>query len=313
MKSFVIVATVSDKKQVEYLINGGADRLRINSSHLSIVQLLDFLDFFWSMKKRVSVYIDLKGNKLRLSRYQPELKLLAGQQIELTTDTSKSNSLIVDERILKYLSPDMTLSLSDGKIRLKILSVERDVVRALVLRGGTVEGAKGLNISPHPPELTGLTDIDRFIIEKTRGYEFVRYALSFVSSPQEVKELKELSGRFVVAKIERELSINTVMDIASAADELWLCRGDLGAQLGLGRLARFYRRFNQLMPKFSVPVLMAGGVLEHMIEHTAPTRSEVCHLIDLVGHGYSGVVLSDETVAGKYPIETLKIIREVTG
>lgn len=311
MKDFFVVATILDKEIIEALINSGARALRINSSHLSIIQLLDFLELFRIKRVKFPIYIDLKGNKLRLSRYQPRIKLIAGQQVDLVTDSSKRNALLIDIETLKLLVPEQQLSLSDGKIKLKILNVGIDFARALVLKGGIIEGAKGLNISPHPIDLTGITDMDKMIVERTKGYDFVRYALSFVSSAEEIKELKALSGRYVAAKIERELTRESLLKIGEVADELWLCRGDLGAQLGYKGLAQYYKDFNKLIPEFQIPVLMAGGVLEHMVEYPVPTRSEICHLVDLVEHGYKGIVLSDETALGKFPIEVLKTIQEV--
>jgi pyruvate kinase len=82
-------------------------------------------------------------------------------------------------------------------------------------------------------------------------------------------------------------------------DALWVCRGDLGEQLGPAALARFVGSFSPAdLPR---PVLMAGQVLEHLTEHAEPTRSEVCHLFDLWQRGYAGVVLSDETAIGRRP------------
>lgn len=311
MKGFSVVATIQNAEIVEALVNSGAKAFRINSSHLSIVELLEFLEFLNAKRIGLPVYIDLKGNKLRLSRYQPRIKLTTGQSVDLVSDSSKGNALIVDAKILSMLVPGQEISLSDGKIILKLLKVEKDFARGIVLKGGMVEGAKGLNISPHPAGLVGLTDMDKVIVEKTNRYEFIRYALSFVSSAAEIKELKSLSGKYVSAKIERELTREVLMEIGTTADELWLCRGDLGAQLGYKGLSRYYQFFNTLISKFRVPVLMAGGVFEHMVEFPMPTRSEICHLVDLIAHGYSGIVLSDETTVGKFPIEVLKTIWEV--
>ena len=78
-----------------------------------------------------------------------------------------------------------------------------------------------------------------------------------------------------------------------------MCRGDLGEQLGPGALGRFV---GSLSPAhFRCPVLMAGQVLEHLTAHAEPTRSEVCHLHDLLARGYAGIVLSDETAIGARP------------
>ena len=87
----------------------------------------------------------------------------------------------------------------------------------------------------------------------------------------------------------------------------WLCRGDLGAELGIRSMAETVHRFSDGIGDRPVPVLMAGQVLEHMTEHPAPTRSEVCYLSDTLRAGYHGFVLSDEVAIGRYPIDSCKI------
>ena len=68
-------------------------------------------------------------------------------------------------------------------------------------------------------------------------------------------------------------------------------------------LARFVAAVEPL--HVPVPVLMAGQVLEHLTGHPEPTRSEVCHLFDLVARGYAGIVLSDETAVGRDPVHAV--------
>ena len=108
----------------------------------------------------------------------------------------------------------------------------------------------------------------------------------------------------VVAKVERLEAVDALADIAGRVDAVWVCRGDLGEQLGPGALARFV---GSLSPAdLPCPVLMAGQVLEHLTEHAEPTRSEVCHLYDLVARGYAGIVLSDETAIGEHPARAVR-------
>jgi pyruvate kinase len=105
----------------------------------------------------------------------------------------------------------------------------------------------------------------------------------------------------LVAKLERRPALEDAMQIAQSADCLWLCRGDLGAELGLREMAVAVREFNRTIPVLPVPAILAGQVLEHMTEHETPTRSEICYLHDALEAGYRGVVLSDETAIGRHP------------
>jgi pyruvate kinase len=95
--------------------------------------------------------------------------------------------------------------------------------------------------------------------------------------------------------------------IAEAADALWLCRGDLGAEVGVKAMAEAVYRLSAGVQAMPVPVLLAGQVFEHMTEHRTPTRSEVCVVYDALMKGYRGVVLSDETAIGRDPVESCRM------
>lgn len=312
MKAFSIVATVKDREILKSLEQVGADAIRFNASHVELKELESFLKYY-SRNCTLPLYIDLQGAKFRLSRNQTELEVKTGEQIIFGSVGPRLKTISIDSRALSYLSPGMRVSLEDGKIETEILEIEPTRARALVLRGGLVRPAKGLNISPHPVNQPELSSRDVDVVISSRRYDFVRYALSFVSSPDEVLELKKLSERWVVAKIERELPFSRVEEIASASNEVWFCRGDLGAQLGVRGLADFYLYFTQNFKSLNRPVFMAGEVLEHMTVNPSATRSEICHLRDIKENGYAGVVLSNETAYGSFPIESIKTVLEVTG
>jgi len=104
-----------------------------------------------------------------------------------------------------------------------------------------------------------------------------------------------------------KMRLGKFKEIVDQVDELWICRGDLGSQLGPIELARWVGGFR---PRgLQVPVLMAGQVLEHLTSHSEPTRSEICHLYDLGRRGYAGIVLSDETAIGADPVGALSQAR----
>jgi pyruvate kinase len=101
--------------------------------------------------------------------------------------------------------------------------------------------------------------------------------------------------------------VDEAAQIAAAADELWLCRGDLGAELGAKAMAVAAYQFSDRVRGMPVPVLLAGQIFEHLAEHPTPTRSEVCMVYEALMRGYGGVVLSDETAIGRDPVESCKI------
>jgi pyruvate kinase len=100
--------------------------------------------------------------------------------------------------------------------------------------------------------------------------------------------------------------VDEALLVAASADELWLCRGDLGAELGLRAMAEAVQGFSGTIRALPIPTLLAGQVLEHMTGHPTPTRSEVCYLYEALLKGYNGFVLSDEAAIGRYPIESCR-------
>ena len=112
------------------------------------------------------------------------------------------------------------------------------------------------------------------------------------------------------AKIEREQAFNFLRQFGDASDASWLCRGDLGASAQIYDLYQFEKEFAKQMAPIGKPYLIAGQVLENMVMRNTPSRSEIAHLGFLVEHGFSGVVLSDETAIGEFALETVAFCRE---
>ena len=146
------------------------------------------------------------------------------------------------------------------------------------------------------------------IVENLKDFKNIKFALSFVSVPEEILDLKKRSNnKFVAAKIEREMSQDQVKAICAVCDCVWICRGDMGVQMGFVGMAKFVREFtNNYIKNLKVPCVIAGEVMEHFCEHKIPTRTEICYLGNCIADGYKGLVLSDETVFGKFPKEAIE-------
>ena len=135
-------------------------------------------------------------------------------------------------------------------------------------------------------------------------WPFTRFAFSFVHDGTEAALLRPLSGhRIVAAKIELPEAMRHLAAIATSFDELWLCRGDLGAQAGLAALGPLQEDFVGQAQGLGKPYYLAGQVLEHMTHFPHPTRAEVVGLHQAMRDGFSGFVLSDETAVGLHPRE----------
>jgi len=197
---------------------------------------------------------------------------------------------------------------NDAKMILQIETIGKERITARVVRGGEVSTGKGITISGSRYRKEQLNDKDRRFVELSRPYSFVRYALSYVKDAGEMRNYKTMfdDSTYLVAKLERASAVQEAEQIAQTADELWICRGDLGAEMGAAAMAEELFRFSERIGRIPKPVFLAGQVLEHMVEHPTPTRSEISYLYEVLQRGFRGVVLSDETAVGTFPVESCR-------
>lgn len=295
------------------LLAAGATAFRLNTSHLSLSQLTQWLahlsDFFDARRERIPLVLDLQGSKWRLGDF-PACTLAADQTVQLihAPQTEQANVLPIPHAdfFKAVATSSAELVLNDAKNRLRITDIASDRLTAQVVQGGPIASCKGITFTDTAYRLEQLSEKDQAIIRQTRSFEPVRYAISYVRDAGEMSQYRQWVGAeaYLIAKLERQPAVEQAEEIAAYADELWLCRGDLGAELGLVEMARVVHDFTAELSRLDVPVVLAGQLLEHMTEHATPTRSEVCYLYDVVRSGYDGIVLSDETAIGRYPVES---------
>ena len=322
-KNFKIIASVKTHDQAAIALSYPNTLLRVNSSHMETQNLVKFIKELTEKYPETEIYIDLQGSKIRISRDQPQLKFQKGEKVKLTIDdpTPDTKSIhIGNPNTIRLLSKGTHVKIDDGRIELIVDSVENERnALGTIIKEGTVRPGKGFNLYPHPFVQNQLSKRDVEIVENVKDFKNIKFALSFVSVPEEIMDLKKRSNnKFVAAKIEREMTQEQVKGICNVCDCVWICRGDMGVQMGFVGMAKFVREFtDKYIPNLKVPCVIAGEVMEHFCEHSSPTRTEICYLGNCILDGYKGMVLSDETVFGKFPKETMefcsKYIQEFCG
>jgi pyruvate kinase len=252
--------------------------------------------------------LDLQGSKWRLGQLAP-LELVEGQTIELVLAPSsdQSNCLPIPHpdffQAAFLSSPE--LRLNDAKIHLRVETIAEEHLHARVTRGGPLSAHKGITYLESDFRSEALSEKDQEIIRQTKDLPGIRYAISYLRDAAEMHRYRTRLGPqvYLIAKLERAPAMAEAEQIATEANELWVCRGDLGAELGLPGMARAVYTLSERVRELSCPVMMAGQVLEHMTAAAAPTRAEVCAMYDALALGYGGFVLSDETAIGRNPLE----------
>lgn len=320
MFNYEIVATLGPRSEHaatwEALLAAGATAFRLNTSHLDLPQVRHWLErwqrHFAGRAARPPLVLDLQGSKWRLGEFPPVI-LQPGTTVELIYAESSDRPAALPVPHLDFFQAAPGSSgivvLNDARIRLAVEDVTATQLRARVLQGGEIAARKGLTYTASAQRLETLPEKDRQIIAETQALPGIHYALSYVKDAVEMARYRALIGlaAYLIAKLEREPAVSEAASLAAYADELWLCRGDLGAELGLRALAETVYHFSARVNTLPRPVLLAGQVLEHMTAHADPTRSELCYLYAALQQGYRGLVLSDETAVGHDPVAACRM------
>jgi pyruvate kinase len=318
--SYELIATLGPGSATPEIWDGmlaaGATALRVNTSHVTLAELDGWLEKVWrwrtSRALALPLVLDLQGSKWRLGDFAA-LQLEDGQPVELAygETSQRSGTLPVPHEDFFRAAPlsNGELALNDAKIRLRIEKQQGDTLLARVTQGGMISPRKGITYVASDFRVENISAKDQSILERTRGLEAIRYALSYIKDDLEMQKYRLRFGAqaYLIAKLERGPALADAAAIDASADELWLCRGDLGAELGLRAMAEAVAAFSAQIANLNRPVIMAGQVLEHMVEQPTPTRSEVCYLYDTLARGYHGFVLSDEAAIGRYPVESCRV------
>jgi pyruvate kinase len=313
-----IIATLGPKSNTSVtwkaMLSAGATAFRLNTSHLTIPQLNFWIEayqaFISPLQTRPFLILDLQGSKWRLGHFS-SYELLEGQIIDLIDAESTEQSYTLPVPHHDFFKAAVTsgpeLVLNDARVRLKVEVMGESTLRTVVVKGGKISANKGITFVNGSYRKESLSEKDQNIFEETRHYNFIRYAVSYIKDSNEMSRYRKLLGKstYLIAKLERAAPVlDEPAQIARIADEMWLCRGDLGAELGIKAMAVAVQKFSQDVKRYKVPIFLAGQVLEHMVEQPSPTRSEICYLYEALIKGYKGVVLSDETAIGRFPVES---------
>jgi pyruvate kinase len=293
-----------------------ADCFRLNVAHLTLDGLQQWLNklavIFQAQHQVLPVILDLQGAKMRIGQY-PSLDKIPEHIRLFLGDLSESASElpVPHSDLFRVLQVGDILSLNDDRLKIQVTDVATDEAKAKVLVNGELSSGKGINRVQHPVPFTEVLDRDQAAINLGLNYPFVEFACSFILDGTESKLLRPFTqDRKLIAKIERPESMAFLPQIDRNFDELWLCRGDLGAQAGLKALGQLQSEFVAQFDQFSKPKLIAGQVLEYMTHFPTPTRSEVVHLYDIQKIGFDGLVLSDETAIGQYPQKVAEFLAD---
>ncbi|MGP8290837.1 pyruvate kinase [Vreelandella zhanjiangensis] len=328
-----IVATLgpaSDRPGVlEAMIKAGVDVVRLNFSHGSPDdhrrRLQDVRDIAQRLGKCVAALGDLQGPKIRIARFaEGPIHLEAGQSfiLDMALDTHAGNRERVGcdyPALIDDVSPGDRLLLDDGRVVLDVASIVGQEIHTNVHVGGKLSNNKGINKQGGGLSAPALTDKDRADLKTAVEIGVDYLAVSFPRSAADMQEARALLGEAgkeigLVAKLERAEAVaddETLDGIIIASEAVMVARGDLGVEIGDEALIGTQKRIIKHARTLNRAVITATQMMESMIESPLPTRAEVFDVANAVLDATDAVMLSAETAAGEFPVETVEAMDRV--
>ncbi len=309
---------------VRALVYAGMDVARLNFSHGSHEQHREA--YTWVREasdesgRGVGVLADLQGPKIRLGTFADGPTVWAtGETVTITTEACVGSHDRVSTTyagLAGDVEPDDRLLVDDGRVALRVLSVDGPDVRLLVTEGGPVSNNKGLSLPGVGVSVPAMSDKDVEDLEFALGLRVDMVALSFVRSQADIVDVHAVMDRCgarlpVLAKIEKPQAVDNLVAIVTAFDGIMVARGDLGVEMPLERVPLVQKRAIQAAREAAKPVIVATQMLDSMMGASRPTRAEASDVANAVLDGTDAVMLSGETSVGQYPVESVATMARI--
>ncbi|MBI5333452.1 MAG: pyruvate kinase [Burkholderiales bacterium] len=323
-----IVATLgpasSSPEVLERMIRAGVDVVRLNFSHGKAQDHIDRALLVREVAARagreVAIMADLQGPKIRVGKFADgKVMLENGQAFVLDAGRTQPGDLggvgLDYKELPRDVKPGDTLLLNDGLIVLTVEDVRGEAVHTRVKIGGELSNNKGINKQGGGLTAPALTAKDMEDIKTAMSVQVDYVAVSFPKNATDMEMARQLCNvaaepwrhkPALIAKIERSEAIPHLEAILKASDGIMVARGDLAVEVGNAAVPALQKRMIRLAREMDKVVITATQMMESMIVNPVPTRAEVSDVANAVLDGTDAVMLSAETAAGRYPVETVE-------
>lgn len=328
MRKTKIICTIGpaseDKDQLAQLVQNGMNVARLNFSHGEQFEHKKRIDNIRQVAAEtdmaLAIMLDTKGPEIRTGKLQnKKVKLQAGQTFVLTTRSvpGDENEVGVSyPQLPAEVKPGTSILLSDGLINLLVQETTATDIVCQVINGGELGEKKGVNVPGVRINMPFLSEKDIADINFGIDEELDFIAASFVRNAQDVLEIRRiLEARDahidVIAKIESQDGVDNLDDIIKVADGVMVARGDLGVEIPAEEVPLVQKKIIKKCNLAGKVVIIATQMLDSMINNPRPTRAEVSDVANAIFDGADAIMLSGETAAGKYPVESVETMARI--
>ncbi len=332
MRKTKIICTLGpacdDEETLKQMIAEGLDCARLNFSHGTHAEQKVRMERIKKIRKELNVplpiLLDTKGPEIRVRTFKEgKVVLTKGQEFTF----SANSDLVGDENIVGLSYPDLTkfikekgvkILADDGNMSFEVIDFKGKDIVTKVIHGGTLSNRKSINIPGVVIDMPYISDADRsdiiFGIQECVDY----IAASFVRRKEDIYDIRKLLSQYdtsgkikIIAKIENTEGVQKIDEIVDAADGIMVARGDLGVEVDFTQLPPIQKSLISKCYHQGKIVVTATQMLDSMQQNPRPTRAEVSDVANAIYDRTTAIMLSGESAAGKYPIESVRAMKEI--
>ncbi|BCG58484.1 pyruvate kinase [Paenibacillus sp. URB8-2] len=323
MRKSKIVCTIGPASEslenLKKLILAGMNVARLNFSHGDFeehgARIKNIRVASKELNKTVAILLDTKGPEIRTGKLEVEpIELVQDEYLTLTTEEilgDKNRISVTYSDLPKDVQVGSTILIDDGLIGLTVVDIQGTEIKTRIVNGGTIKSKKGVNVPGVAISLPGITEKDTndIIFGIEQDIDFI--AASFVRKASDVLEIRDLLEKHgashiqIISKIENQQGVDNLDEILAVSDGLMVARGDLGVEIPAEDVPLAQKLMIQKCNIAGKPVITATQMLDSMQRNPRPTRAEASDVANAIFDGTDAIMLSGETAAGKYPVESV--------
>ncbi len=310
MKKIKILCTLGpatlNKKFLKFAQFQKVDLVRLNMSHLSIVNLKKNINFI-KENSRLNICLDTEGAQIR-TKIKKKIFIKKNQKIRIFKN---KNFHLYPSDVFQKLRVNDTLELGFNELIIKIIKRKINFFEAKCTRQGLLEANKGVHLVNRQIKLNFLTTKDYKAIELAKKFEIKNYALSFTNSVNDITKFKKLIPKAnKIYKIETSKALKNFKLLKKKGTEFLIDRGDLSKDISIEKIPRAQRMLFEKKDKNN-NIYIATNLLESMINASHPTRAEANDVYNSIEMGAAGLVLAAETAIGKHPEDCIIFLKKI--
>ncbi len=329
MRKTKIVCTLGpatdDEEILREVIDSGLDVARFNFSHGNHEEQKKRIDMVKKISKEINkpigLMLDTKGPEVRTGDLKEgKVQLEKGEETIITTEEIKGDA---DRFSVQYknlpsdLEEGSQILIDDGLIELIVKEIKGSEIKCKIQNGGELGSRKGVNLPGVKVQLPPLTEKDISDIKFGLKQDIHFIAASFTRKASDVIEIRKLLEEEnaedvkIIPKIENQEAVDNIDEIIEVSDGLMVARGDLGVEIAAEKIPVIQKNLIKKCNENAKPVITATQMLDSMIRNPRPTRAEASDVANAIFDGTDATMLSGETAAGEYPVESVQMMAKI--